>query len=88
MDYDNIVPHIFPVLIQGGYRDQLFDKLKENGVQCGMHYKPNHLLTKYKTSYSLPVAEKAYDQVLTLPLHPEITDESLNIVCSLINFNK
>ena len=88
MDYDNIVPHIFPILIQGGYRDHLFDKLKEIGIQCGMHYKPNHLLTKYKTSYSLPVTEKAYDQVLTLPLHPEITDESVNKICSLINYNK
>ena len=39
-----------------------------------MHYKPNHLLTKYKTSYALPVTEKVYDEVLTLPLHPEITD--------------
>jgi dTDP-4-amino-4,6-dideoxygalactose transaminase len=88
MDYENIVPHIFPILIKGGKRDQLFDKLKENGIQCGMHYKPNHLLTKYKTSYSLPVTEKAYDQVLTLPLHPEITEESVNKICNLLTINK
>ena len=85
MDYKNIVPHIFPILVKGGLRDQLFDKLMENGIQCGMHYKPNHLLTKYKTSYSLPVSEKAFGQILTLPLHPEITDESVNKICSLIN---
>ena len=34
MDYENIVPHIFPILVQGGLRDHLFDKLKEIGVQC------------------------------------------------------
>ena len=85
MDYDNIVPHIFPILVQGGLRDHLFDKLKENGIQCGMHYKPNHLLTKYKISYSLPVTEKAYTQVLTLPLHPEITDLEIEKICQIIN---
>jgi dTDP-4-amino-4,6-dideoxygalactose transaminase len=85
MDYENIVPHIFPILVKGGLRDQLFDKFEENGIQCGMHYKPNHLLTKYKTSYSLPVTEKAYDQILTIPLHPEITDLEIEKICKIIN---
>ena len=85
MDYENIVPHIFPILVKGGLRDQLFDKFKENGIQCGIHYKPNHLLTKYKTSYALPVTEKAYDEVLTLPLHPEITDLEIEKICKIIN---
>ena len=85
MDYDNIVPHIFPIRIKGGSRDYLFDKFKEIGIQCGMHYKPNHLLTKYKTSYSLPVTEKAYNEVITLPLHPEITDLEIKKICLIIN---
>ena len=85
MDYTNIVPHIFPILVKGGLRDQLFDKLKANSIQCGMHYKPNHLLSKYKTSYSLPVSEKAYSQVLTIPLHPEITQLEIKKICQIIN---
>ena len=85
MDYDYIVPHIFPIRIKGGSRDYLFGKFKEIGIQCGMHYKPNHLLTKYKTSYSLPVTEKAYDEVITLPLHPEITDLEIEKICQIIN---
>ena len=85
MDYTNIVPHIFPILVKGGLRDQLFDKLKANSIQCGMHYKPNHLLSKYKTSYSLPVSEKAYSQVLTIPLHPEINQLEIKKICQIIN---
>ena len=85
MDYDNIVPHIFPVLIKGGLRDKLFTKLAENGVQCGMHYKPNHLLTKYKIPYSLPITEKVYEQVLTLPLHPDITILEVKKINKIIN---
>jgi dTDP-4-amino-4,6-dideoxygalactose transaminase len=85
MDYDDIVPHIFPIRVKGGLRDKLFDEFNENGIQCGMHYKPNHLLTKYKTSYSLPLTEKAYGQILTLPLHPEITDLEIEKICKIIN---
>ena len=85
MDYENIVPHIFPILIKGGLRDKLFDELDKNGIQCGMHYKPNHLLTKYKTSYSLPLTEKAYSQILTLPLHPGILDSDIEKICKIIN---
>ena len=85
MDYEYIVPHIFPILIKGGLRDKLFDELDKNGIQCGMHYKPNHLLTKYKTSYSLPLTEKAYSQILTLPLHPGILDSDIEKICKIIN---
>ena len=85
MDYDDIVPHIFPILVNYNLRDQLFDSLLDNRIQCGMHYKPNHLLTKFKTSYSLPISEEAYSQVLTLPLHPELTDTEIDKICEIIN---
>ncbi|MDB4390608.1 DegT/DnrJ/EryC1/StrS family aminotransferase, partial [Akkermansiaceae bacterium] len=84
MDYETIIPHIFPILVKCGLRNKLLDLLKEHGIQCGIHYKPNHLLKKFQTSYSLPVSEKIYDQVLTLPLHPEITDEMVTDICKLI----
>tara|TARA_B100000767_G_scaffold251948_1_gene255352 strand:- start:9560 stop:10669 length:1110 start_codon:yes stop_codon:yes gene_type:complete len=85
MDYDNIVPHIFPIRVSNNLRDQLFDVLADKSIQCGMHYKPNHLLTKFKTSYSLPVSEKAYSQILTLPLHPELTNSDVEKICKIIN---
>jgi dTDP-4-amino-4,6-dideoxygalactose transaminase len=85
MDYDNIVPHIFPIRVNNDLRDQLFNILSDNSIQCGMHYKPNHLLTKFKTSYSLPITEKAYSQVLTLPLHPELTNSEIENICNIIN---
>lgn len=85
MDYDNIVPHIFPIRVNNNLRDQLFYILLDNSIQCGMHYKPNHLLKKFKTSYSLPLSEKAYSQVLTLPLHPELTNSEIENICKIIN---
>lgn len=83
-DYDNILPHIFVVRVLEGKRDLFLDQMKKKGVSCGMHYYPNHLLTKYRTSYSLPVAEKLLNEILTLPLHPDLTLGDLDYILSTI----
>ena len=60
------------------------DKLNEVGVPTGVHYKPNHLLTLFKTDYELPIAMKVYEEIITLPLHPEITEEQVDFITDLI----
>jgi dTDP-4-amino-4,6-dideoxygalactose transaminase len=74
LDYGAVVPHIFPILIADGRRDAVRQALLDNEIECGIHYKPNHLLTLYGGgSTKLPVAEDAYSRMLTLPLHVELT---------------
>lgn len=85
MDYEHIVPHIFPVLVLNGKRDRLTELFKEKDVQFGIQYRPNHLLSYFKSSYTLPVTEEVYDKVISLPIHPELTDADIEIVCSIIN---
>ncbi len=75
-DYDKIVPHIFPIKVAGGKRDGLRQYLINNGIECGVHYFPNHLLEYYgKGKLGLPVTEKIYNELLSLPLHPDVTIE-------------
>lgn len=81
-DYNDVLPHIF--VIKAENRDLLREFLISNGIECGIHYKPNHLLTKYKSLYSLPIAESAYEKVLTLPCHYDLTDEEQDYVISKI----
>lgn len=81
----DIIPHIFPIRVQDGKRDVIKNILESNGIQTGIHYKPNHLLTYYKTSYNLPVTEKIYKELISLPLHPEISIEDVDIISSIIN---
>lgn len=77
LDYTNIMPHIFVVRIIDGKRDGLKHYLLENEIETGIHYKPNHLLTHFKTTYPLPIAEQAYQEILTLPLHVGLEDHEL-----------
>lgn len=81
VDYSQLVPHIFPVRIQFGHRAQVFDALIDAGIECGIHYQPNHLLSFFKTKYKLPNTERLHGELLSLPLHPEVSDlDQINII--------
>jgi dTDP-4-amino-4,6-dideoxygalactose transaminase len=85
LDYGPIVPHIFPVFIADGKRDFVRDALRAENIESGIHYKPNHLLTFYRGGkISLPVAEELYAQMLTLPLHFELTDSEQDRVIEVV----
>ena len=71
-DYDLIVPHIYVIVVKTkNIRNRLMNSLRAHGVETGVHYKPNHLLKYYSVNcrYKLPVTEKMYNRILTLPLH-------------------
>ena len=80
-----IVPHIQPVRILGRKRDGLRLALESHGIQTGIHYKPNHLLSFYGGGReSLPVCEQLYKELVSLPLHPGLTDDNVEQVCRVV----
>lgn len=87
-NYDEVVPHIFPIKIINGKRDELRQYLLSKNIECGIHYYPNHLLSFYgNRKGELPVTEKLYNQLLTLPLHPDLTEEDQDrVIYEVKNF--
>lgn len=83
---DGMAPHIFVIRIPGlKDRDTLRDELEKSGVSSGVHYKPNHLLSFYKESYSLPITERAYPEILTLPLHTKLNVSDVDKICEIFS---
>lgn len=81
---DDVVPHIFPVRIPGlSDRDALRRVLREKGIETGVHYRPNHTLTYFSQAAAapLPVTDRIYPELLTLPLHPDLADDDISYVC-------
>ena len=76
-NYNEILPHIFVIKVKK--RDNLREYLLENNIECGVHYKPNHLLSKYKVNNNLPITEKVYEEILTLPCHYDLSDQEIVI---------
>ena len=70
-------------------RDSFAVKLKDSGIETGLHYIPLHLLTYYKSKYSLrvndfPVALRSYQQVLSLPIYATMSDTEVKNVIDTI----
>ncbi len=81
-NFDEVLPHIF--VIKARKRDELRTYLIDNNIECGIHYKPNHLHTKYKSEFDLSVTEQIYEEILTLPCHFDLRIEDLKIVIKRI----
>jgi dTDP-4-amino-4,6-dideoxygalactose transaminase len=70
-------------------RDSFAVALREEGIGTGLHYIPLHLLTYYKSKYSLrvndfPVALRTYQQVLSLPIYANMSDEEVQSVIKTV----
>lgn len=70
-------------------RDSFAVDLKDVGINTGLHYIPLHLLSYYKSKYSLrvndfPVALRSYQQVLSLPIYASMDDKEVKFVCEKI----
>lgn len=89
-DYDHIIPHIFPIKVKNNQRDSLREYLINNNVECGIHYYPNHWLTFYgKHNGELPVTEKFYNEILSIPLHPDVTyEQQCYVIQKIKEFNQ
>ena len=74
ISYDSLIPHIFPIRILNGERKKVINTLSELGIETGTHYQPNHLLSYYASLYSLPVTELLSTELLSIPMHPDISD--------------
>jgi len=66
-------------------RNDLIEHLKKNGIAAGMHYIPNHFYNMYKGyKASLPVTERVWERLITLPVFPEMTKVQVNKVISKV----
>ncbi len=81
------VYHLYVIRVQK--RDELLDWLKEHGIHAGIHYPvPIHLQEAcsdlgYEEG-DFPVAEKVSNEIISLPIYPELTIEDVDYICQTI----
>ena len=69
-------------------RTKLQSYLKNKAIFSKVYFDPIHLTTYYKDNFkssNLPVTEKISDQILSLPLYPNMTDEEKDYLISSIS---
>ena len=78
-------PFCYILRVMDGRRDGLHALLSRHGIDTGVHYIPNHLQPAFATSFkSLPVTERVYDEIITLPLYSEMTDADSDRVIAAV----
>lgn len=87
MPYAEHIFHLY--VVQTAHRDDLLKFLKDNGVDCVIHYPvPMHMQKAYAHAKwkqgDFPVTEKFAARILSLPMYAEITEEQINYVVETI----
>ncbi len=72
-------------------RDGFAKELKEYGIETRLHYIPIHLLSYYKNKYlfrvnGFPNALRNFQQVLSLPIRPDLSSEDIDHIIATIQF--
>lgn len=70
-------------------RDELDAGLRARGIGTSIHYKPLHRHSYYRETYGVtddrfPVASQAADEILSLPLYPDMDDDAPERVVNAI----
>ncbi len=86
--------HLYVVQLETDYcplsRAEVFAALRNEGIGVNVHYIPVHLHPYYQEQFGCrpgdcPVAENAYERMLSLPMFPAMTDDDVADVIEALN---
>lgn len=71
--------HTYVIRVEGRYRNKLIDYLKKNNISTSVYYKPLYYYPKFRWNIKsrgkeLPVTQKIWRQVISLPIYPDLTE--------------
>ena len=67
---------------QKKFRGQLLD----SGIETGTHYKPVHTMSMFNSIANLPITEKVGNEIVTIPIHPNLSEHDVDKI--IFNINK
>ena len=66
-------------------RDLFRRLLEKAGIETGIHYRPVHTFTMYKNKQFLPNTEAIGSEIISLPTHPNLTNNQINYIIKTVN---
>lgn len=70
-------------------RNEFIDELRRNNIGTSVHYRPLHMMSYYAEKLGhapedFPVAYRAFQQMVSLPLNPRLTDDDVRDVIEAV----
>lgn len=75
--------HLYVIKVKN--RDELIEKLKDDGINTSVHFIPIHKHPYYKNTYkyennNYPTANKVFDESISLPIYPDLKDDEVELI--------
>lgn len=81
---DDCSYHLYWIRVKN--RKSFMKKMALLGIETGIHYNPVHLMTLYrKYSKKLPITEKIANEIVSIPMHTNLTKKQIEKIISSTN---
>ena len=75
--------HLYWIRVKN--RNKFMKKMTKEGIETGIHYKPVHMMSYYQNKVKLTTSEKIQEEIVSLPIHPNLKDEQIEKVIQKVN---
>jgi len=84
MPYDNNSSyHLY--WIQVNNRSKFMKEMQRCGIETGIHYLPIHKMKFYSNKIKLPITEDVSKKIISIPIHPNLTENNVSLIIKTIN---
>jgi len=85
-DFADITPFLYYIRVPAGTREALRADMLAHGIDTGIHWQPGHWFTLFKGCRrdDLSVTDVVGNEVLSLPLHSMMSDETVATVANAV----
>jgi dTDP-4-amino-4,6-dideoxygalactose transaminase len=77
--------HIYWICVKN--RKRFRKKLDDKRIETGTHYKPVHHMDMYKIKSKLEITENVSSNIVSIPIHPNLTEENIEKIIHTVNEN-
>lgn len=75
--------HIYWIRVNN--QNEFRKKMLNVGIETGLHYKPIHTFSMYKQKNQLPITEKVGKEIVSIPIHPNLSSHEIEKIIFYIN---
>jgi len=75
--------HLFWIRVKN--RESFMKNMSQNGIETGIHYNPIHKMSFYKSRTKLPLTEKVSKELVSIPIHPNLSESDLSKIIKSVN---
>lgn len=75
--------HLYWIMVNN--RDEFMKKMHEKNIETGIHYFPIHKMKFYNSKLKLKITEEISEKLVSLPIHPNLTETDMNKIIKLTN---